>query len=164
MSERGAAGWATAESQLDLFDEYSPIDAGSVGFEMRVPLMERPLVLISLARLEDTPAHSTLMGLHCPGAFPHRFCRWPYARRRKRPCHCRPDSSDKLLRTRTRQCGLRRICWCQGCLVPVEPIHDGLSDPSAPVGRLAATALGIAGGAAAVAPLWPSPRASRRRR
>lgn len=69
MSKRGAAGRATAESQLDLFDEHGAIDAGSIGFGMRVSLVERPLVLISLARLEDTPAHSTPRGSRCPGTF-----------------------------------------------------------------------------------------------
>ena len=37
--------------------------------------------------------------------------------------------------------------------VPVELLREGLSDPSSPVRRLAAIALGIAGDAAAVAPL-----------
>lgn len=123
------------------------------GFGIRVPLVEQHVVLSTLARLEGARARSALRGIVLSECLPASLL--PLAMRAAAEAALSLpagfvgpllDHEDASVRT-----GAYALAPRAG--VPVELLREGLSDPSSPVRRLAAIALGIAGDAAAVAPL-----------
>ena len=123
------------------------------GFGMRMPLVEQRAVLGTLARLEDTHACTALRGIVLSKDLPASLL--PLAMRAAAEAALSLPAGfvGPLLAHEDEAVRAPAFALAPRAGVPVELLREGLDDPSAPVRRLAAIALGIAGDAAAVAPL-----------
>ena len=123
------------------------------GFGMRVPLVEQRAVLGALPRLESPRACSALRGIVLSEGLPASLL--PLAMRAAAEAALSLPAGfvGPLLQHEHATVRAASYALAPRAGVPVELLHEGPSDPSPPVRRLAAIALGIAGDTAAVAPL-----------
>jgi len=123
------------------------------GFGMRVPLVEQRAVLSTLPRLEDPRACSALRGIVLSKGLPASLL--PLAMRAAAEAALSLPAGlvGPLLAHEDAAVRAAAFALAPRAGVPVELLREGLSDPSPPVRRLAAIAMGIAGDAAATAPL-----------
>ena len=124
-----------------------------VGFGMRVPLVEQRAVLSALPRLECPCACSALRGIVLSKGLPASLL--PLAMRAASEAALSLPAGfvGPLLQHEDATVRAASYALAPRAGVPVELLREGPSDPSPPVRRLAAIALGIAGDAAAVAPI-----------
>ena len=127
------------------------------GFGMRVPLVEQRAVLGTLARLEDAHACTALRGIVLSKGLPASLL--PLAMRAAAEAALSLPAGfvAPLLAHEDEAVRAASYALAPRAGVPVELLREGLGDPSAPVRRLAAIGLGIAGDAAAVAPFVAEP-------
>ena len=130
------------------------------GFGMRVPLAEQRMVLSTLPRLESPRARSALRGIVLSEGLPASLL--PLAMRAAAEAALSSPAGFVGPLLAHEDATVRAAAFALGPRsgVPVELLREGLSDPSAPVRRLAAIALGIAGMRQPWPPLWPSYRAA----
>ena len=123
------------------------------GFGVRVPLVEQRVVLHTLAQLEDPRASSTLRRIVLSKSLPASLL--PLATRAAAEAALSLPAGfvGPLLDHEDAPVRAAAFALAPRAGVPVELLREGLSDPSTPVRRLAAIALGIAGDGAAMAPL-----------
>ena len=123
------------------------------GFGIRVPLVEQRVVLSTLARLEGTRARSALRGIVLSKGLPASLLPLAMQAAAEAALSLPAGFVGPLLDHEDASVRAAAFALAPRAGVPVELLREGLSDPSSPVRRLAAIALGIAGDAAAVAPL-----------
>ena len=123
------------------------------GFGMRVPLVEQREVLSALRRLESPRACSALRGIVLSEGLPASLL--PLAMRAAAEAALSLPAGfvGPLLEHEDATVRAAAFALAPRSGVPVELLREGLSDPSAPVRRLAVIAMGIAGDAAAVGPV-----------
>ena len=123
------------------------------GFGLRMPLVEQRADLDTLARLEDARACSVLRGIVLSKGLPASLIPAAMRAAAEAAVSLPAEFVAPLLAHEDEAVRAASYALAPRAGVPVELLCEGLSDSSAPVRRLAAIALGIAGDAAAVAPL-----------
>ena len=123
------------------------------GFGMRVPLVEQRAVLGTLARLEDARACPALRRIVLSKGLPASLLPLAMRAAAETALSLPAGFVGPLLAHEDEAVRAAAFALAPRARVPVELLREGLSDPSAPVRRLAAIGLGIAGDAANVAPL-----------